>query len=178
VVTYDNGQMAQFFLNIVLALKTRTFQLGMGVKITVVGPQRTLGQQEYNIVQLTNYQRPGAGTASTAETFQNVAGAQGDQIEWTYDDTLIGKGANGTDAVIITITELKVPKGKKISTNQFAMLMPNLEATNLQLCDMVAPREITVPLPGGAVDTVSELRLTSGWGVRPEALTIASMQYS
>jgi hypothetical protein len=42
---------------------------------------------------------------------------------------------------------------------------------------MGAPREMTVPLPGGAVDTTAEKRITSGWGVRPEAITVLSMQY-
>jgi hypothetical protein len=45
------------------------------------------------------------------------------------------------------------------------------------LQDMAAPKEIPVPLAGGAIDIVSELRTTSGWGVRPEAITICTMQY-
>jgi tagatose-1,6-bisphosphate aldolase non-catalytic subunit AgaZ/GatZ len=39
---------------------------------------------------------------------------------------------------------------------------------------MVAPKEITVPLPGGAVDVLSEIRVTPAWAIRPEVVTILS----
>src|SRR5487761_1214325 len=83
-VTYDNGQMAQFLLLQILALKTRTMQLGMGRKFTILGPQRTLGAFEYNIVQLVQYQRPGAGSASTVGTVKDIAALNGDEITWCY----------------------------------------------------------------------------------------------
>jgi hypothetical protein len=179
VVTYDNGQMATFLLAQISALKTRTMQLGMPLRLSILGPQRVLGAFEYqNIVQLTSYQRPGAGTESTAGVVKNVLGDNQDQIEWVYDDTLIGKGAGGNDAILLVAPEIKKPEGGKINTNEFAKLSPGLEACTLQLCDMAAPREIPTPLPGGAIDVLSELRITSGWGVRPEAITIISMQYS
>lgn len=178
VVTYDNGQMAFFLMTQVQQIKTRTNQLGMGNEFTIVGPQRTLGSFEYNVVQVTSYQRPGAGTASTAGVFKEVLMANGDKLIWGYDDTLIGKGAGGTDAVIITMPKVKKPRTNgAFNTNKFAELAPGLEATVDQFCDMAAPREITVPLAGGAVDTLSEMRITSGWGFRPEAITIISMQY-
>ena len=63
------------------------------------------------------------------------------------------------------------------NTNEFAMLSPSIEGCALQYLDMAAPREIPTPIAGGAIDVVSELRATSGWGLRPEAITIASMQY-
>ena len=53
----------------------------------------------------------------------------------------------------------------------------DIEACTLQLADMAAPREIPTPLAGGAIDVLSELRITSGWAPRPEAVTIVSMQY-
>jgi hypothetical protein len=62
----------------------------------------------------------------------------------------------------------------KVNTNVFAELTPGLDATALQLVDRAAPTEIIAPLPAGAVDVVSELRSTSGWSTRPEALTIVS----
>lgn len=105
-------------------------------------------------------------------------GWSGDTLEWVYDDTLIGKGAGGTDAVLVVIPEIKKPKANKINTNEFAQLEPGLDSCTLQLCDMAAPREITSPLAGGAIDVLSELRATSGWGIRPEAIEIISMQYS
>jgi hypothetical protein len=178
VVTYDNGQMAFFLIAQVSALKTRTNQLGIGRRFVFVGPQRTLGAMEYqNIVQLTSYQRVGAGSTSTAGVLKDVLEMNDDEIVWAYDDTLIGKGAGGNDAVIIVMPEVEQPKGSRINTNEFAKLTPSMEACTLQLCDMAAPKEIPVPLAGGAIDVLAEQRVTSGWGVRPESITIVSMQY-
>lgn len=178
VVTYDNGQMGVFLLTQLSALKTRTNQLGIGHKFTILGPQRVLGAFEYqNIVQLVQYQRAGAGSASTAGLVKDVAGMNDDEITWVYDDTLIGKGEGGTDAVIINMPEVKKPNGGKVNTNEFAKLAPGIEACALMYCDMAAPREIPTPLPGGAIDVLSEWRITSGWGIRPESITIISMQY-
>lgn len=178
VLTYDNGAMALFLMQQVLAIKTRTNQLGIGHKFTLIGPQRTLGQFEYNIVQVTQYQRPGAGTASTAETTKAVVMSNGDTLLWTYDDTLIGKGAGGADAVILVMTEVDKPVGRgPINTNIFQDLQPSNNACTAMYMDMVAPKEITSPLPGGATDVLAELRATSGWGIRPEAIEIISMIY-
>ena len=178
VVTYDNGQMAFFLMQQVQQIKSRTMSLGIGNTFVICGPQRTLGALEYNVVQVVQYQRPGAGTTSTAGVVRDVLMANGDRVIWVYDDTLINKGHGGTtDAVIIVMPEVKKPRGGTFNTNKFAELEPGLEATVLQLCDMAAPREITVPLAGGAVDTLSEMRITSGWGLRGEAVTIVSMQY-
>lgn len=179
VVTYDNGEMAIFLLSQISAMKTRTNQLGIGREFTILGPQEVLGAFEYqNIVQTTQYQRPGAGTEQTAGVVKAVAMANGDTIKWTYDDTLKGKGAGGTDAVLIVMPEVAKPQGTKVNTNEFAKLAPGIEACSLMYCDMAAPREIPTPLPGGAIDVLSELRATSGWGIRPEAVTVISMQYS
>ena len=182
VVTYDNGQMALFFISQLSAIKTRTNQLGIGRKFTILGPQRTLGAMEYqDIVQLVQFQRPGAGTTSVAGVVKEVAGMNDDEITWAYDDTLINKGAGGnTDAVLIVMPEVEKPNGEnagQINTNEFAKLAPGLDACTIQLCDMAAPKEIPTPLPGGAIDVLSEWRLTSGWAVRPEGVTIISMQY-
>jgi hypothetical protein len=177
--TYDNGEMAFFIISQILAMKTRTNQLGIGRKFTVLGPQRVLGLFEYNVVQLTQYQRAGAGSQSTAGVVEGVGGLNGDEITWAYDDTLIGKGAGGTDAVLLVMPEVENPQpGSNWNTNEFANIGPGLNACTLQLCDMVAPRELTAPLPGGAVDVVSEMRITSGWGLRGEAVEIISMQFA
>jgi hypothetical protein len=178
VVTYDNGQMAFFLISQISAMKSRTNQLGVGRKFTILGPQRVLGAFEYqNIVQLTQYQRTGAGTQSTAGLVKDVLDVNDDELLWAYDDTLIGKGAGGTDAVVIVMTEVEQPKNGRINTNEFAKLAPSIEACTLMLCDMAAPKEIPTPLAGGAIDVLSEIRITSGWGIRPEAVTIVSMQY-
>ena len=178
VQTYDNGQMALFILSQISALKTRTMQMGMPARIVILGPQRVLSAWEYQgIVQTTQFQREGAGTAAIGTVVSLQAGMSGDTVEWVFDDTLIGKGAGGRDAILITIPEVKKPEGGRINTNEFAKMAPGLDAVNIMLCDMAAPREIPTPLPGGAIDVLSELRCTSGWSVRPEALTIASMTY-
>lgn len=179
VVAYDNGAMAFFLASQIQAIKTRTNQLGIGRKFVILGPQRTLGLFEYNIVQLVQFQRAGAGTTSTAGTVKSILMDNGDEVLWCYDDTLINKGLGGTtDAVMIVMPEVEKPQGSAINTNEFARLAPGLDACTLMLNDMMAPREIPVPLAGGAIDVLSELRSTSGWGVRPEAITIVSMQYS
>jgi hypothetical protein len=178
VVTYDNGQMAFFLISQVSAIKSRTNQLGIGRKFVFVGPQRTLGALEYqNIVQLTSYQRVGAGSTSTAGVVKDVLEMNDDEIIWAYDDTLIGKGAGGNDAILIVMPEVEQPAGAGVNTNEFAKLTPSLSACTLMLCDMAAPKEIPVPLAGGAIDVLAEMRTTSGWGVRPEAITIISAQY-
>jgi hypothetical protein len=179
VATYDNGQMSFFLLSQISAMKTRTMQLGEGHRIVVLGPQRILGAWEYqDIVQLTQFQRVGAGSLSTAGVVKAVGEMTEDEIMWCYDDTLIGKGAGGTDAVLVVMPEVKRMTGGRINTNEFAELAPGLPACTLQYCDMAAPREIPTPIAGGAIDVLSEMRITSGWGVRPEAVCIVSMQYS
>ena len=178
VVTYDNGQMAFFLASQIGAIKSRTNQLGIGKKFVILMPQRVGVAFEYNVVQLVQFQRVGAGTSSTAGVVKNILGDNDDEIIWVYDDTLIGQGAGGNDAVIITMPEVTKPAGSAINTNEFAKLAPGIDACNLMYCDMAAPREITTPMPGGATDTVSEWRISPGWPIRPEALTIVSMQYS
>lgn len=178
VVTYDNGQMALFLLGQIQNMKSRTMQLGIGRKFVILGPQRVLGQFEYaGIVQLVQYQRPGSGTATTAGVVKAILLENGDQLLWCYDDTLIGKGAGGTDAVLLVMPEIAKADGGMINTNEFAKLAPGLEACTLQYCNMAAPREIPTPLPGGAIDVTSEWRISPGWGIRPEAVEIISMQY-
>ena len=171
-------EMAFFLISQLPAIKTATNQLGIGRKFTILGPQRVLGAFEYqNIVQLVQFQRTGAGSSSTAGVVKDVAGMNDDEIIWAYDDTLIGKGLSGHDAVIICMPEVEKPQGSNMNTNEFAKLAPGFEACTLQLCDMAAPREIPTPLAGGAIDVLSEMRITSGWGIRPESGRIISMQY-
>lgn len=178
VVTYDNGEMAFFLAQQILNIKTRTYQLGLGKKFTILGPQRTLGLFEYNIVQLVQFQRQGAGSASTAGTLKEILMSNGDTLIWAYDDTLIGAGASGADAVIIAMPEVEKPKGDQpVNTNEFAKLLPGSRVCLTQYCDMAAPREIISPLAGGATDMLQEWRITSGWAPRSQALTIVSMVY-
>jgi hypothetical protein len=179
IVTYDAGQLAFFFIQQLGLLKSRTMQLGMGRKFTFLMPQRIGQQIEYgDIVQLTQFQRTGAGSATTAGTVKMIAMENGDEIYWGYDDTLIGKGAGGTDAIVLVMPEVQRPDDRtSIGTNEFAKLAPGLNACTLMYCDMAAPREIPAPLPAGVVDITSEWRISSGWAVRPEAVTVISAQY-
>jgi hypothetical protein len=175
ISTYDNGQLATFLLSLISALKTRTNQMGIPHKFTLIGPQQDLSKLEYqNIVQLVQYQRPGAGSTTTKGVFQGVLGDNGDTLEWGYDDTLIGKGQGGTDAILLCMPEVQRPQIGGIDTNIFAELEPGILATTTMYTDMAAPREIPTPLPGGAIDLLTEWRLTPGWAIRPEALTILS----
>jgi hypothetical protein len=180
VLTYDNGQAAFFFAQTIAQIKTRTLQLGIGRKFTILGPQRTLSQWEYNIVQLTAFQRPGAGTASTVETLKAILMANGDELIWAYDDTLQGAGGNAdTDLILIAMPEVDVPAGPAaVNTNVFASLTPNNPVCLTQYSDMAAPREIISPLAGGATDVLTEWRITPGWAPRPQALTIVSVTYA
>ena len=47
----------------------------------------------------------------------------------------------------------------------------------LQYLDVSAPVKIPTSIPGGAIDVLSEMRASPGWPVRPEALSLISMQY-
>lgn len=179
IVTYDNGQMGLYLLQLIGAIKTRTNNLGVGRDFTILAPQRVLQQWEYNVVQLVQFQRPGAGTESTAGMVKLVGEINEDDIKWVADDTLINRGAGGnTDLIIIVMPELELPDADtEINTNEFAKVTPGMLECTKMYTDMVAPREITCPIPGGAVDVVSEHRISSGWGVRPEAITLLSAQY-
>lgn len=179
ILTYDNGQMALYLLQLIMNIKTRTNQLGIGRKFTILGPQRVLGQFEYpGIVQLVQYQRPGAGTTTTAGVVKETLMTNGDTILWCYDDTLIGKGNGGKDAILLVMPEVEKPNGGRINTNIFATLSPGNPTCVTMYADMAAPREIISPLAGGATDVVTEWRITSGWPVRPESITILSATYS
>jgi len=179
VVTYDNGQMALFLLSQVAALKTRTNQLGQGRTFTFLGPQRVLSLFEYaGVVQLTQYQRPGAGTETVTGMVKEILLGNGDKVLWAYDDTLIGKGQGGTDAVLLVMPEVEKPlHGGDTDTNVFSEVAPGFDACVTLYTDMPMPREIYSPLPRGCTDVLMEMRSTSGFGVRPEAVTIISMQY-
>ena len=178
--TYDAGQMALFWLTNIVQLKTGMYQSGANItnKIKVISPQRIFLAFAYsNIVQITSFQRPGAGSATTADVIARVAGDSGDTFEWFFDDTLIGKGTGGTDAIILTIPEVEVPDMPGINTNIFATLKPSLKAVNTMYADMAAPMKIPTPIADGGLTEVQELRITSGWTLRPQGVYVISMTY-
>src|SRR5208283_2403400 len=177
VVTYDNGAMGQYLLQLIGALKTRTNNLGIGREITILAPQRVLQQWEYSVVQLVQFQRAGAGTESTAGMTKLVAEMNEDTIKWVADDTLIGKGTGGgqNDLIVFVMPEVSIPDAlNEIDTAEFSRLTPGFRDCTAMYCDRAAPTEITTPIAGGAVDVVSENRFTSGWLLRPEACTLLS----
>jgi hypothetical protein len=101
----------------------------------------------------------------------------GDTVEWVYDDTLANYSSAGVDTVLIVMPEVEKPRGAVFNTNEFATLTPGLSACTLMYADVAAPIEIPTPLAGGAIDVLSEMRASPGWGVRPEAVTVLTMTY-
>lgn len=178
VVTYDPGQMFQYLLGQIAALKTRTMQVGIGRRIVMLAPQRVVAQFTLAmIVQLTSWQRAGAGSNVVSGSIADVLAMSNDEFQLQADDTLIGAGANGTDAVILTLPEINVPEGRIFNTNEFGSLAPNLAACNVQFINTPAPIEIISPIESGRTDFVTEMRVTSGWSIRQEASTIISMPF-
>lgn len=178
VLTYDNGEMATFLLKTISSILSSMFMLGNAHKVVILIPQRILAKWSYyGVVQITSYQREGAGSATITGMAQSIAGWNGGEIEFCVDDTLIGKGSGGKDAIVFCVPELETQDTATINTNEFANLQPGLLANTMQLCDKVAPTEIYSPLPGGATDVVAEMKITSGWCVRPESLTVISATY-
>lgn len=180
VSTYDNGAMYLWLLSLLTALKTRMYQAGAGISnhITILSPLREFLQFQYgSVIQTTSYQRPGAGTDTIAQAMQKVASEAGDKVTWGYDDTLIGKGAGGTDAVIITIRQVAIPTIAGLNTNEFGEINPQTKAVNVLYTDVPAPIKIQTPIPDGAISQVLEMRATSGWNWRSQGITIASMPY-
>lgn len=178
--TWDSGQLAQFLLNLIGTLKTNTLQIGAPLRLVFLAPQRFIQQISYGgIVSLTQFQRIGAGVQTAAGLVSEVAGwAGGDDIVFTVDDTLMGQGAGGTDAIVLVAPELDAPKANsRINTNVFASLAPNQTATTLMLCDMAAPKELPSPIPDGGITTLYSLRSTSGWALRPEGVVVLSAAY-
>lgn len=177
---YDSGQLAQFLLNMIGALKTRCLQIGQPLRLVFLAPQRFISQISYSgVVSLTQFQRIGAGVETAAGLVETVAKwAGGDDVSFAADDTLIGQGSGGTDMIILVAPELKIPDvNRKINTNVFASLTPNQAATSLMLCDVPAPTEIPTPIADGGITTMYTMRATSGWGIRPEAFTLLSAAY-
>lgn len=175
--TYDAGQLAIWFnAQIQYALQSM-FRLGMPGRVVLLGPQRIIGTLQWqDIVQVTSYQRPGAGTATTGQVVSKIGDENDVTIDWAYDDTLIGKGAGGTDAVLLLVPEAVVPTIPGINTNEFAKLSPTTDAMIMQYSNVAAPIEITTPIPEG-LDVVSMMRITSGWAPRAQAVNVLSLPY-
>lgn len=175
ISTYDSGQMLLFLLGIFQQLRQRTYQFNAGGKsrFVILGPQQDVGYWEQTaIVQLTSYQRPGAGSSTVGSGLRKTLEENNCELVIGYDDTLIGQGPSGTDLIIFAMPQIDVPTGPDPNTNAFQQLMPNFNYNLVQYSDVAAPIEIPTPLAGGAIDVLSEMRATTGWVIRPEAVQI------
>lgn len=178
LTNYDNGEMAQFFLQTIVNMIVSMYQAGLPQRIEILGPQRDiLYMQQVGIVQLVQFQRPGAGTDTTAGMIEKIQETAGNKIGWQVDDTLIGKGAGGTDAIVITIPKVVNPEQKPLNTNIFGKVTPNLDNNILMYGDMIRPRKIISPAPYGMTEQIKEWRLSPGWATRGQAVTILNMAY-
>jgi hypothetical protein len=177
--TWDSGEVAQYFLTLIGDVLVRTNQLGQQQRIVILSTQRVMKTLQFaGVVQLTSWQRVGAGSATAAEMVTTVSKQFGVDVIWACDDTLIGKGSGGTDAIIIAIPEVKKPEIAGFDINEFQRLEPGMNAVTAMYTDMAAPKETMSPLPGGATDVLFEQRFSSGVAWRGEAVTILSAAYS
>lgn len=175
--TYDAGQLVIWFMQQLQAAWQRMYYLGTNTRAVLLGPQRVLGQMQLvDIVQVTSYQRPGAGSATTAQAMREIATEMGYQLEFAYDDTLVGKGSGGADAVLLVVPEAIVPSMDGVNTNVFNTLSPMLKAMTMQYADVAAPVEITTPIVEG-LDVTSQMRISSGWCPRGQAVTVLSIPW-
>ena len=180
VSSYISNDMYQFLLLQVQAAVQRMFQSGANMtgKIVFLSPQQEfLRFQMSQVVQTTSYQRPGGGTSTVAQSLQKIASEAGYEVIWAYDDTLIGKGVGGNDAVILAIPEIEVPFDPVANTNVFGTITPSTKAVNVMYTDYAAPVKIITPVPDGGVTQKLEQRFTAGWCWRPQGLTIISMPF-
>ncbi|MXV43470.1 DUF2184 domain-containing protein [Saccharibacter sp. 17.LH.SD] len=186
---YDPNQLFQALNRVITGILNRCNLLGVtgryndggaAVKVTCLTPQRVLGTLVSKVVELTGYQRPGAGSASILEAVRGVMNAANVDVTFAPDDELRGRGANGTDIMLFTIPELpNMAAQGAIDTNVFAdeFGQANLNCNGL-FADRAIPAEITGPVGAEATDVVTFMRTTSGWALRGEATTILSVGVS
>jgi hypothetical protein len=182
VTGMDPAYQAQELLTLIGQLQSRIMAVSQGtVRIVILAPQRTIQAWRMQIVPLMSYQRAGGGTNTITGTIDAVAADGGADVFFAVDDTLIGKGAAGSDMVVICAPELVNPQEgpgpESMSTNQFATLQNFSDDATAQYFDKAAPSEIISPMAGGFTDQMLELRMTAGWVKRPEALTLLSVPY-
>lgn len=176
--TYDPGQLAIFWLNEIVTMQAGMYLAGQPFKVHLLGPQRTLLQMSTaGIVQLTSYQRTGAGSETVTGVIQDIAGRNRVAFDWFYDDTLIGKGAGSADMVVMTVPEIAPPSIEGLDIAPFNKEKPALNLVNVMYTAFAAPMKIPTPVPDGGVTEVLETRSTSGWNWRPQGLFLISCPY-
>lgn len=183
---YDAGQAFQYLLGVFnrrlvacnLMGVTGTYNSGGApVRLVVLAPQRVISKLNSRIVELTSYQRAGAGSASILQSLVEVMHGNNVSVEFAPDDSLIGRGTGGTDAVIITLPELPdVGTIPKFNTNEFGdSVQPNERAMNTMFTDRVVASELSAPWGPEMTRVVSFMRITAGWALRGEGTTILSV---
>ncbi|MDI2113064.1 major capsid family protein [Commensalibacter nepenthis] len=177
VLNMISGEISEFLLKEITDIINRTQQAGLKNIITILAPQRVLNQFAISkIVSLSTYQMAGGGVATIKGQLDAILKDNDTVLLWQYDDTLQGKGDNGSDVIIISLVELDMGGfDRAINTNIFAQnISPQENACNLMFTDVPAPVEFITPLAGTATHIQAEMRATPGWAVRPTATTIIS----
>jgi len=116
---------------------------------------------------------------TVAQEIELICKEFGYKISFHFDDTLIGKGANGADMVILTTPELNVPDLPNLSVNTgaFNEMEPAMKAVNVMYADMAGPMNIPTQVPDGGITTVKEIRCSSGWNLRSQGLYLLSLPF-
>lgn len=173
-IDYDNGELATYILRLINDLTARTFMAGSPVRIALLMPVRLMNKLTMGVVQLTSFQRSGAGSDSVAGLLETVIEWNGKTIELYPDNSLEGKGDGGTDAIVLCIPELVDQSAMPFNTNVFADLTPNITANVVQMCDTPEPVFYYTPLSLNTTEILSEQKIIPGWVTRPEAVTFIS----
>lgn len=183
---YDPGQAFQALLRAIngrlnacnlLGISAQYNAGGAPVRVVFLAPQRVLGLLASRVVELTSYQRPGAGSASIIQSVIDVMKASNVEVQFAPDDSLRGRGEGGTDAMILTVPELPdMGAQSQFDTNAFGdEFDPQERACNALFVDREIPSEISGPIGAEATDVVSFMSTTSGWSLRGEATAILSI---
>lgn len=179
VRTYDPGQLAVWFLGELVEMQAAMFLAGMPMKVNVLGPQRIILQlTTAGIVQLTSYQRTGGGSETVSGVVADIAGRNRVAFDWLCDDTLEGKGAGGSDMVIMTVPEIEPPTiDGTLDIAPWNKQQPQINCVNAMYTAFAAPMKIPTPVPDGGITEVLETRSTSGWNLRPQGIYLVSIAY-
>lgn len=186
---YDAGEAFQAFLRAIngrlnacnlLGVSAQYNAGGPPVRVVILAPQRVLGLMASRVVELTSYQRPGAGSASITQSIIDVMKGSNVEVIFAPDDSLKGRGTNNTDAVVLTIPELPDMGAQgAFDTNIFGDEYESQErGCNALFVDRDLPAEITGPIGAEGTDLVSFMSSTAGWSLRGEATAILSVPVS
>lgn len=183
--TYDAGEFAQYFLQLTVDAETRMLTVGLDREqvLNVLMPQRVLGYlRRSSVIKLTSgIQRDGGGVHTIEGRIQAVATSPNGNISINFyvDDTLIGKGAGGSDAVVMCYPGFPDTPDDIYNTDALAALPNSIQEMVAMYTAHSQPMEIESPAVDGSqgVYTTYHTKVTPGWALRPEAVTILSLPY-